>query len=108
MGLAMLCVVNLPLDRVDGLNPTRALILQAYFAMRRTCAPGQIGTRQVAGWIKLNEPAEPVPSDTLILTTLKHNKLVHRGSGRPRRDQPMPVPPLLLQTRHPKLHQARM
>jgi hypothetical protein len=37
------------LDERDGLNPTRALILQAYYGLRRTYAPTQIGTRQISG-----------------------------------------------------------
>ncbi len=67
-----------PLDELDGLNPSRALILQAYYALRRTYPPTQIGTPQISAWIKLQEPDEPVPSDSLILLTFRHTKLVHR------------------------------
>jgi hypothetical protein len=90
-------VSNGLLDELDGLNPTRALILQAYYALRRTYAPTQIGTPQVAAWIKLHEPDESFPSDSLILLTLRQAQIAHRARGRPRRDcpTPVPVPPLL-------------
>jgi hypothetical protein len=89
------------LDELDGLNPTRALILQAYYALRRTYAPTQIGTRQIAAWIKHYEPDESFPSDSLILLTLRHAQIAHRPRGRPRRDSPTPVPapPFLLPQR---------
>jgi hypothetical protein len=80
------------LDERDRLNPTRALILQAYYALRRTYAPRQIGTRQITDWIKLYEPHESVPSESLILLTLREAKVPHRSPGRPRRDEPTPVP----------------
>lgn len=90
-----------PLDEVDGLNPARALILQAYFALRRTSSPTQIGTVQITRWIKAHEPPEPVPSDSLVLLTLRHAKVVHRPPGRPRHDPraPVPAPPLFLPRR---------
>jgi len=89
------------LDEVDGLNPTRALILQAYFALRRTYAPTQIGTVQIATWIEHYEPEESVPSDSLVLLTLRQAKVLHRPPGRPRSDRPTPVPapPLFLPRR---------
>jgi hypothetical protein len=98
----MECLVsNGLLDELDGLNPTRALILQAYYALRRTYAPTQIGTRQIAQWIKLHEPDESFPSDSLILLTLRQAQIAHRPRGRPRRDRPTPVPapPFLLPRR---------
>jgi hypothetical protein len=81
----------LPLDEVDGLNPTRALILQAYYGVRRVYAPDLIGTRQIAAWIQHHEPSEVLPSDSLILLTLRDAKLVHRRCGRPRHDRPTPI-----------------
>jgi len=83
------------LDKLDGLNPTRALILQAYYGQRRTIAPCQIGTRQVATWIKHHEPDEPFPSDALIQLTLTRAKVPHRAPGRPRRDGAASAPPFL-------------
>jgi len=80
------------LDERDGLNPTRALILQAYYALRRCYAPTQIGTRQIAAWIKHYEPDESLPSDALIQLTLVGAKVPHRRPGRPRRDSAAPVP----------------
>jgi hypothetical protein len=72
------------LDERDGLNPTRALILQGYYALRRSYAPTQIGTPQVAAWIKHYEPDEALPSDALIQMTLANAKVPHRPPGRPR------------------------
>jgi hypothetical protein len=84
------------LDELDGLNPTRALILQAYYALRRHYAPTQIGTPQIVAWIKHDEPDESLPSDALIQLTLAGAKVPHRHPGRPRRDSaaPVPAPPL--------------
>jgi hypothetical protein len=84
--------LNGHLDELDDLNPTRALILQAYYGLRRTYPPTQIGTPQIAAWIKHHEPDESFPSDSLILLTLRGAKVVHRARGRPRRDCPTPVP----------------
>jgi hypothetical protein len=89
------------LDKLDGLNPTRALILQAYYALRRIYAPTQIGTRQIAEWIKRHEPTESMPSDALIQLTLARAHVPHRPPGRPRRDSaaPVPTPPFFLPPR---------
>jgi hypothetical protein len=85
------------LDELDGLNPTRALILQAYYAVRRTRVAPQIGVPQIAGWIARNEPEEPLPSDALVQLTLMRAKVPHRPPGRPRRGSSAPVsaPPFL-------------
>jgi hypothetical protein len=84
------------LDALDHLNPTRALILQAYYALRRSYAPTQIGTSQISAWIKHYEPDESLPSDALIQMTLANAKVPHRPPGRPRHDSvaPVPAPPL--------------
>lgn len=58
--------LNGHLDEHDGLNPTRALILQAYYGLRRMYRPTQIGTPEIAAWIKRYEPDESFPSDSLI------------------------------------------
>ena len=86
------------LDERDGLNPTRALILQAYYALRRTCVPTLIGSREITTWIKHHEPDESLPSDSLIRLTLAHAKLLHRSPGRPRHDGRAlePAPPFWL------------
>jgi len=81
---------NVPLDAEDGLNPARALILEAYYALRRTCRPGQIGAPQIVAWIKREEPDESVPSESLIALTLRLAGVKHRGPGRPRRDSLTP------------------
>jgi hypothetical protein len=85
-------VMNGRLDELDGLNPTRALILQAYYTLRRSYAPAQIGTPQISGWIKYYEPDESLPSDALIQLTLAAAKVPHRRPGRPRGDSAAPVP----------------
>jgi hypothetical protein len=84
------------LDELDGLNPTRAMILQAYYALRRCYAPTQIGTSQISAWIKHYEPDESLPSDALIQMTLANAKVPHRRPGRPRHGSaaPVPAPPL--------------
>jgi hypothetical protein len=73
------------LDKIDGLNPTRALILQGYYGVRRTSPPHQIGTRQIAAWIRQHAPQESMPSEALIQLTLKQAKVPHRLPGRPRK-----------------------
>jgi hypothetical protein len=89
------------LHELDGLNSTRALILQGYYALRRTYAPTQIGTREVSAWIAYYEPEESQPSDALIQLTLAHAKVRHRAPGRPRGDSsaPVPAPPFFLPRR---------
>ena len=90
------------LDELDGLNATRALILQGYYALRRTLSPPQIGTRQIAAWIKQYEPEEMMPSDALIQLTLTRAKVHHRRPGRPRKDSAArPLAPLFLPLRRP-------
>jgi hypothetical protein len=79
------------LDETDGLNPTRALILEGYYALRRTRLPIHIGTRDISLWIKAHEPEESLPSESLIRLTLVTAKLAHRAPGRPRHDGPVKV-----------------
>jgi len=71
-----------PLDE-DGINPTRALILHAYYGLRRAHAAGEIGTREIAAWIEAHEPEMEVPSPSLIHLTLEQAGVPHRGPGRP-------------------------
>ena len=89
------------LDEVDGLNATRALILQAYYALRRLYTPSRIGAQEIAACIKHHEPNESQPSIALIQLTLAHAKVPHRVPGRPRGDSRLPAPasPLLLRRR---------
>lgn len=72
------------LDELDGLNATRALILQAYYALRRRVTARQIGTSDIAEWIKRHEPQDMMPSQPLIQLTLTRAKVPHRLPGRPR------------------------
>jgi hypothetical protein len=93
------------LDDRDGLNPTRALILQAYYALRRMCAPDRIGCREIGAWIKAHEPKESFPSDSLIRLTLTHAGIAHRAPGRPRNGSRVPLPPFVLAPRR-RFHEA--
>lgn len=74
------------LDKLDGLNATRALILQAYYALRRRFAPREIGIRDIAEWIGRYEPQETMPSEALIQLTLTRTRVPHRVPGRPRKE----------------------
>jgi hypothetical protein len=92
------------LDEGDGLNPTRALILQGYYALRRTHLPIHIGTRDISMWIKGHEPDEALPSESLIRLTLVRAKLAHRAPGRPRHEGPAKAtgPPFLPARQRPR------
>ena len=68
----------------DGLNPMRALILQAYYSLRRTRLPGDIGTTDIVDGIETHEPHLNAPSAALVQLTLKGAKVAHRAPGRPR------------------------
>jgi hypothetical protein len=94
------------LDELDGLNATRALILQAYYALRRLYTPTRIGAREIAAWILHYEPDESQPSVALIQLTLAHAKVPHRAPGRPRRESFAPVPASPLLFRHQPLLRA--
>jgi hypothetical protein len=87
------------LHELDGLNPTRALILHAYYGLRRIYAPTRVGTREIAEWIARHEPDESQPSAALIQLTLAKAEVPHRLPGRPRRDSaaPRPTAPFLFQ-----------
>jgi hypothetical protein len=89
------------LHELDGLNATRALILQAYYTLRRLYPPSRIGAREIAAWIKHYEPNESQPSIALIQLTFAHAKVAHRAPGRPRCESRVPVPssPLLFRRR---------
>jgi hypothetical protein len=89
------------LDEVDNLNATRALILQAYYALRRLYTPTRIGAREIAACIQHYAPHESQPSIALIQLTLAHAKVPHRVPGRPRSESRLPVPasPLFLRRR---------
>jgi hypothetical protein len=89
------------LDDRDGLNSARALILQAYYALRRAFAPDWIGCGEIAAWIKVHEPKEPMPSDALIRLTLRRHGIAHRAPGRPRNDSRVTTSPFLSARRRP-------
>ena len=71
-----------PLDN-DNINPARALILHAYWGLRREHPPASIGTREIAAWIRAHEPDQPLPSPSLIQLTLDDAKVARRAPGRP-------------------------
>jgi len=89
------------LHELDGLNATRALILQAYYALRRSRVPTRIGSQEIAAWITQHEPGESQPCTALIQLTLTRAEVPHRAPGRPRRESLGPVSalPLLLRRR---------
>jgi hypothetical protein len=93
------------LHELDGLNPTRALILHAYYGLRRVHAPTEVGTREIAEWIARHEPDESQPSAALIQLTLAKAEVPHRPPGRPRGGgvAPGPAAPLLFQRQPPLL-----
>ena len=97
MSAPMTTLQNALLDDLDGLNSTRALILQAYYSIRRFSRPTQIGVREIATWIQHYEPNEALPSDALIQLTLAQAQIRHRSPGRPRHDShvAIPAPPFL-------------
>jgi hypothetical protein len=78
----------------DGLNATRALVLQAYYALRRRQLPSSIGAREIAAWIETHEKEEAIPSPSLIQLTLARADVPHRRPGRPRLSAPISAPPL--------------
>jgi hypothetical protein len=89
------------LHELDGLNAHRALILQAYYALRRFHPPTHIGAQEIAACIKHYEPDASQPSIALIQLTLAHAKVAHRAPGRPRRESlaPATASPLLFRRR---------
>jgi len=88
------------LDELDGLNATRSMILQAYYALRRRVPARHIGTREIMEWIERHEPEETMPSQPLIQLTLTRAEVPHRVPGRPRKDTSVaPLDPPFLPVR---------
>jgi hypothetical protein len=78
-----------PLDE-DGINPARALILHAYWGLRREHPPSSIGCREIAAWIRAHERDQPLPSASLIQLTLDQAGLARRPPGRPSKASCLP------------------
>jgi hypothetical protein len=97
------------LDELDGLNATRALILQGYYALRRRRSPRQIGTGEIRRWIRGYEPQEALPSNELIQLTLTLAGVPHRRPGRPRNEgaEVALASPFLAPHRNPALRPNR-
>jgi hypothetical protein len=72
--------------RDDAIDATRALILQAYFALRRTRTGRAIGVREVREWIDVHAADTACPSDAVIQRALVAAGLTHRRPGKPHRD----------------------
>jgi hypothetical protein len=70
----------------DAIDATRALILHAYFGLRRTRAGRSTGVREVREWIGTHEPETDVPSDAVIQRALVAAGVAHRRPGKPHRD----------------------
>ncbi len=86
------------------MTPLRALVLQAYWALRRVRTPEIIGTPEIRAWIRTHEPRAERPSDTLVRVTLLAAEVPHRKMGRPRRGTttaPVPLPPFCPPHREP-------
>lgn len=97
-------VVSAVLPTADGVTPLRALVLQAYWALRRVRTPDLIGTPDLRAWIRTHAPYTDRPSDTLVRVTLLAVGVPHRKPGRPRRGTtptPVPIPPFCPTRRHP-------
>ena len=75
----------------DGLNAARALILQAYYGVRRERAPETIGSPEILAWISFQEPAFTLPSPALIQLVLAKAGLLHRHRGHPRKADSAPL-----------------
>jgi len=69
----------------DDLTPTRALILEAYYALRRVRTAASIGSGEIRHWIRQHEGPGQIPSESLVLSTLIAAGVPRRGTGRPRR-----------------------
>lgn len=80
----------------DGLNAGRALILHAYYGLRCTRAPQDIGTTEIVRWIEEHQPHQTRPSPSLIRLTLVNAKVPHRPPGRPESEPPF-CPPVRAQ-----------
>ena len=68
---------------VDLLDATRASILGAYYSLRVEYEADQIGTREIAKYLKRQWPARDVPSESVIQRTMVAAGLPHRGPGKP-------------------------
>ena len=85
------------------MTPLRALVLQAYWALRRVRTPDIIGTPDILNWIRTHAPRAEPPSATLVRVTLLAAEVPHRKGGRPRRESTFPAlatPPFLPAPRH--------
>jgi hypothetical protein len=86
----------------DGLTPMRALILEAYYALRQVRAASTIGSAEIRKWIRTRKGCGDVPSESLVLLTLAEADVPRRGTGRPRREsrvQDASAPPLFVPVR---------
>ncbi len=89
----------------EGINPARALILHAYWGLRRDLPPAQIGTREITTWIRAHEPDSPLPSASLIQITLDAAGVSRRPPGRPAKG--VCVPPFCPATEPPRRGPSR-
>ena len=66
---------------IDGVTSLRALVMQAYWALRRVRTPDLIGTPDIRFWIRANAPRAERPSDSLIRATLLAARLPRRAGA---------------------------
>jgi hypothetical protein len=81
------------LKDVERLTPLRALVLQAYYGLRRFHEASGIGTAEIRAWIRAGEPNVERPSGSLVRSTLLAAGVPHRKEGRPRRGATLRIVP---------------
>ena len=81
------------LKDVERLTPLRALVLQAYYGLRRSHEADEIGTSEIRAWIRAREPKVERPSGSLVRMTLLASGVPHRKEGRPRRGRLLRIVP---------------
>ncbi len=77
----------------DHLTPARALVLEAYYALRQVQPGTTIGSGEIRRWIRRQKGSGELPSDSLIVLTLAEAGVPRRGTGRPRRDEAVDAAP---------------
>jgi hypothetical protein len=79
-----------PATGSDHLTPARALILQAYYALRGHTPAAQIGSHEIRvairEFIRLHRLSREVPCASLVRMTLLEAGVPHRPTGRPRKE----------------------
>lgn len=89
----------------DDLTPLQAKILAAYFALRATLAAESIGSIEIRQWLRREDAAMELPSESQVRTVLARAELRRRGDGRPSAGSRVAsAPPFLPVRREPPLN----